>query len=199
MQPSLTGDTRSDEPILDHRGLIVLRHGLPVRGVCGRPAGDTDTVIQKFINLRGANLVFALRAEVMAESMRFNESWVYWLEGRWRTFSFRGSQALGYRIAFALMGSFSLTGAIPRWFACRWPCVRAFGRPAERPVRSGLADSRRSTAPSPATTSPARERQQRVDAGLSIATDSDSPPMYDPWPSAIAVYGLGHDAATGRR
>ncbi|MEI2720009.1 MAG: hypothetical protein V9E87_07680 [Gemmatimonadales bacterium] len=81
LQPSLMGDTRSDEPLLDHRGLIVLRHGLPLRRVRGKPSADTDTTIQMLINRRGANLAPALRAEVMAESMRFNESWA--LLARW--------------------------------------------------------------------------------------------------------------------
>ena len=200
LQPSLTGDTRSDEPILDHRGLIVLRHGLPVRRVHGRPAADTDTTIQKFINRRGANLAPALRAEVMAESMRFNESWVYWLEGRWRTFSFRGSQALGYHAATTLMSYLPLTDAIGRSFAADWQLRVGL---SEEWARADARLRERPTAGNPRAITcddvfGAAVRQQRVDAQLGIATDSDSPPMHDPWPSAIAVYGLGHDAATGK-
>lgn len=200
LQPYLQGDTRSTEPLLDHRGLILLRHGLPVRLVVGKPAADADTTIRMMINRRGANLAPALRAERMAESMRFNESWLYWLDGQWRTLSFRGSEALGTHAATTLMSYLPLTDAIGRRFFADWQLrvtlSDEWGRAEARMTEAARTRNARELACDPVIATVVH--QQRVDADLGVATDSDSPPIREPWPSAIQVYGLGHDEATGK-
>jgi hypothetical protein len=199
LQPSLQGDPRGDEPLLDHRGLMVLRHGEPVRRVVGKPAADADTMAQVLAWGQGERKPLALRALRMSESMRFNESWLYWLDGRWRTLSFRGSEALGTHAATTLMSYLPLADALGRRFRLDWELRNTLSDEWAK-AEAWLRERSRQDFRSLACDAPVRTlvHHQREDAVLAAAVDSDTPPIRDPWPSAIQVYALGADAASGR-
>jgi len=199
LQPSLSGDVRGSEPLLDHRGLIVLRHGEPMQRVVGKPPA-ADSTDQKLRNRPRPLRAEELRALRMSESMRFNESWLYWFDGRWRTLSFRGSEALGTHASTTLMSYLPLANAIGEGFEADWLLRAGLSEEWAR-AEAWLREPRgRRSRQSLACDTPVRTavHQQREDAVVAASVDSDTPPIRDPWPSAIQVYGLGDDAASGK-
>ncbi len=71
VQPALPGDTRHRELLLDHRGVVYLRHGEPARVVQWALPGKDDIRLAR------------------------NESWVYFMAGRQRLLHFHASTAVG--------------------------------------------------------------------------------------------------------
>lgn len=196
LQPSDPADSRSTEPLLDHRGLVVLRHGSPVRRVIGKATiAPVNEVPLEYLS--GEKKALAIRAQATRVSMRFNETWLYWLDGRWRVFSFRGSDALGHHGATTLMSYLPLADAMGFRFTDDWE-LRAvvsdeFARAAARMRQVG--DARGLACDETIGLAVTRQRE---DATVGIATDSDAPPISDPWPAAMQVYALGHDDGTGK-
>ncbi len=80
-QPTFAGDPRRRELLLDHRGVVYLRHGEPIERI-GRVQADADEVI-----------------------IARNESWLYLLTGFQRLLHFHGSQAVGTHTATTLRAS----------------------------------------------------------------------------------------------
>ncbi len=79
-QPTLAGDPRRRELLLDHRGVIYLRHGEPVERI-GLAKVEESTLIAR------------------------NESWLYLMRGFRRLLHFHGSMALGSHAATTLRAS----------------------------------------------------------------------------------------------
>ena len=118
--PTIEGDLRSHEPIIDHRGMLYLRHGEPTRiinagGRGGAPVrrrtlGDPYTAAPQAIGPTGVRFPWSTRAMGEVPDMTSGptaESWIYWWDGELRVISFRGSQALG------TYGPTTLTEATP--------------------------------------------------------------------------------------
>lgn len=167
--PYLTGDVRADEPLLDHRGLIYMRHGKPM-GSTAPPDGES-----------GASL----------------ESWVYWIEGGWRVFNFRGSGALGFHAATTL-SSYLPWSAEQAWHALA-RLLPQYQGPAQRITAFLAGHNRAGLLPTCMPELYEAVLQHRADANVGIDTDSDSPPLVNPWPGAIRFFGLGADQdGTGR-
>ena len=120
--PTLSADLRSHEPILDHRGMIYLRHGEPTRiitsgGRAGAPVrrrtlGDPYHAAPPAFGPTGVPLPWSTRAvgEVPTTTDGpSGESWLYWWNGDLHLLHFRGSTALGG------YGATTLTEATPSY------------------------------------------------------------------------------------
>ena len=115
-QPSLPGDVRHREPLLDHWGLIYMHHGPPVKvayGVGHPQVADTlsfGTPSDDLSDSAGsATAGGGLDAppphpefDVGKSPIGINESWLYWIDGAWRVLNFRGSEAFGSYAATTL-------------------------------------------------------------------------------------------------
>ena len=101
-------DPRRAERVLDDRGLMYLRHGDPLRIVWTLGASDRDAraaeaadraeLRQAELPADLANAEIALRARAREQAdpgAGVAEVWSYFIDGRVRTFMFRGSQWLG--------------------------------------------------------------------------------------------------------
>ncbi len=91
-QPMLAGDPRNRELLLDHRGVVYLRHGAPIERITQAKAGEESTLLAR------------------------NESWLYLLTGFQRLLHFHGSLALGSHAATTLRSSLP---ADPELYASR--------------------------------------------------------------------------------
>jgi hypothetical protein len=157
--PTQAGDLRHREPLLDHRGFVYLRHGEPVARATppNFDAGITSTVTR--------------------------ESWVYWLEGRWRSMHFDGSTTFGFHAPTTMMSYLpldltawlSLAAILPEFQAAAHR-LSGDGRitpfSCEPPVVQAIA-------------------QQREDMRIQWSTDSDTPNLTAPWNAAIRTFALG--------
>ncbi|MCA9764558.1 MAG: hypothetical protein KC544_15665, partial [Gemmatimonadetes bacterium] len=93
----LPGDVRADEPLLDHRAIVYMRHGAPALIVTGQGNGIPYRG-RPFVDPRDENFGNRGRQErsdEMDESMFRNASWLYRIDDRWTFLHFRGSKALG--------------------------------------------------------------------------------------------------------
>lgn len=101
-------DTRRAERILDDRGLMYLRHGDPIRVVWTLGAADRDNTAAAAADLeelQRAQLPSALVATELAlrdrarhlddEGANSAEVWTYFIDGKVRSYLFRGSRWLG--------------------------------------------------------------------------------------------------------
>ena len=201
-QPTHPDDARHHEPLLDHRGLIYLHHGSPVRVVYGPGSifeSDTldatnfatDQQLPK--NVIPEQSTIELEMAPLPGEPRLtgtNESWLYWIDGDWRVLNFRGSSAFG-RYAATTLTSY-LPVSVGDWLArgdltpeyhdaaiqlYEW----AMGRLGRQPptcldkVRLAIASS-------------------RADADVATRTDSDTPLVLHPWNAVISAYALGSGA-----
>lgn len=181
--PSLPGDIRTKEPMLDHRALIYLKHGDPFAMLVPANVEDIEgPEEEEFIVKDRFGL---LTAEA---SMARSGIWVYWIEGAWRVLSFRGSAALGGHAPTTLSSYVRGNSAV--WEAVAL-VVPEYARLASRlrvlegrlvpPIFPGTCEAEFRTA----------LKQSRADANLGIDTDSDTPPITRPWNAALRFFGLG--------
>jgi hypothetical protein len=174
-QPSLPGDIRNREELLDHRGVIYLRHGEPA----GRVVGVGELLGTTLMDRRSGAIAFRERTVL---SMEHNESWLYWIDGRWRLVHFRGSQALGY-MAPTTMTSFLPVGFPDDW-QLRGRLLPEYGKAGIRMGLSGesvATDYRRCDVIA----------RSREDALVGARTDSDSPLIVTPWDAIVQIFGVG--------
>lgn len=185
--PLLPGDVRADEPLLDHRALVYLKHGEPFAKVV--PPGSSETPMPdepEFI-ARDRYGVATMASQVARTTI-----WVYWIEGEWRAFAFHASQALGGH-APTTLSSFLKGGAAAYEALAR--VMPGFRGTANRLT---LAEQRITPPPTPTSCEPeytATVRRMRADADVAIDTDSDLPPMVAPWNAALHFFAIGHAAA----
>ncbi|HET6196621.1 MAG TPA: hypothetical protein VFE12_12725 [Acetobacteraceae bacterium] len=187
LPPVHPGDIRHREPLLDHRGLIYLRHGAPLRiigdDVNARDAAESpihsrpDEVFGR--NIDGPRIWYA---GMLGISMRHNESWLYLIDGQLRLLHFRGSSALGMYGPTTLTGYLPVSGAwysrgILPVYANAAAAMTANDRSLQPP--DCLADVRTAIA------------QSRADAHEGTRTDTDSPPIIHPWRSVVQAFALG--------
>jgi tetratricopeptide (TPR) repeat protein len=100
-------DPRRDERILDDRGLMYLRHGDPLRIVWTLGAADSDDRRAEAADreelrraelpseVANAEIAFRTRARGYEDGSNTAEVWSYFIDGRLRTYLFRGSRYLG--------------------------------------------------------------------------------------------------------
>lgn len=158
--PTQRGDLRHREPLLDHRGFVYLRHGEPA-------ARATPPILNPGI-----------------DEPVVRESWVYWIEGRWRSFHFDASSSFGAHAPTTMMSYLPLD--LGAWLAL------GSMLPEYQAAAVRMANNDASITPSsclPEVT--AAIAKQREDAAIQWRTDSDSPRITAPWNAAIRTFALG--------
>lgn len=180
--PALPGDVRASESLLDHRGIVYLRHGEPfARAVPPEVLGQSDSAAA-----RAAGIAPGQESERLAESLRNTEIWVYWVDGAWRVFQFRGSDALGHDAA-TTMSSYLPWQSVQAWQAL------ARIMPGYRAAANWIASYR---GVQPHTCLPEVRlaiAEQRDDAMVGINTDTERPPILEPWTVADRFFAIGAD------
>lgn len=183
--PLVPGDPRYREPLLDHRGFLWMRHGAPfARTTVGAPDQEPQSE-----ELDAIGMVEASPSSAVGVTL---ESWVYWIEGDWRSFHLGGSATFGTHAPTTVRSYLPLSEG--PWLAL------AQILPKYRRAAFALDPNRKSViAPSclPAITEAVHE--MRADAHLAITTDSDSPPYIRPWNAAIRSFAIGGGTATSGR
>jgi hypothetical protein len=206
--PSDDGDLRRREWLLDHRGILYLRHGEPLKRFGGMsivpdpedfllgPHADSadHTGVwsdwQKGGGQRlGGNLASASPADVgLQEHPTHLESWLYLVDDQYRMVTFRDSRALG-NYAATTMTSYvpysanyllALSGTLPEYHTA-----------GERIVKEGPIPRRDVLGPSCWDEVRAAAQRSRRDATATVTTDTDSPPIVLPWQSTIQMFALG--------
>jgi hypothetical protein len=202
-QPTHPDDVRRHEPLLDHRGLILMHHGSPVRVVYG-PGSifESDTLDATNFATDQKLPTHSLSVQLdpsldlahlpgdPAWAAGTNESWLYWIDGGWRVLNFRGSAAFGR------YGATTLTSYLPinlgDWLA------RAGLTPVLADAAYALYAYRAGTHGLPPTCRLEKLRlaiaTSRADADVATRTDSDTPLVLRPWSAVIRAYALGSGA-----
>jgi hypothetical protein len=194
--PGTPGDIRHREPLLDHRGLIYLRHGAPLR-IIGSDANDSVDAAHpigarasEFHGSAPAESPDVINEQVTLSSMR-NESWLYLIDGEYRLLHFRGSLALGMYAPTTLSSFLPIQAG---WFS------RAI-LPAYAAAVQELYDHRHGhDALPPTCLGHVHEAivQSRRDAHDGTGTDTDPPPLLYPWRATILPFALGSGTEDGR-
>lgn len=189
MPPLDSLDLRAREPLLDHRGLIYLRHGDPI----GRQGLATATGASgpRDVGIATGELAFEITPSQSAksdlkDSQGGTEVWLYFLEGDWRILFFRGSKALGNGAGT------TLTSYMPIEYLREWWAA------AQLLPRYGPAADKLSyyTGMQPKTCLPEVTQAiatSRAGAVAGIYSDSDSPPLTSPWNAALNIFAIGSD------
>lgn len=183
--PMVPGDPRFREPLLDHRGLLWMRHGAPI----ARTAVVAPDAEGQSEELNDIGLVEARKDNNAASTL---ESWVYWVEGDWRAFHLGGSDAFGSHAPTTIHSYLDL--AEGPWLAL------AQILPKYQKAAQALNPDRRSVVSrscSPDVTESVSE--MRADAYVAITTDSDSPPYLRPWNAVIRSFAVGSGSDTSGR
>ncbi|MGH7594435.1 MAG: hypothetical protein ACRELE_11390 [Gemmatimonadales bacterium] len=184
--PVHAGDIRDHEPLLDHRGLIYLKHGRPWRTlsepVALLAANDADA-------RSDADAIGVAHRRGPGNPIAESDSWLYWFEGDWRLLHFRGSNALGLFRPTTLSGYLPVD---PAFYASRAAMLPAYADAAQTLAGWEMSRVRRQGAASCLDEVVAAIRKSRDDAHTAAAGDSDTPIIALPWTSAIQVFGLGH-------
>ncbi len=201
MQPWHTGDLRTREPLLDHRGLLYLRHGEPQRRIDGGGAPGSSMIVRpprpSLVNAgqaRGPNGVVlpwsaaGLGAAPDRPNGPAGESWIYGLDGDWHILQFRGSVALG------MYAATTLTQRIPAaWL--RDPRVEATipGMTYVQMTKriADEEDSPMRDVPTCYNEAVAAAAQTRVDEHAFLNRDTDTPAGIRPSNSVVQVFALG--------
>ncbi len=211
-QPAYPGDVRAREPLLDHRGLIYLRHGTPFRTVGGPthalesdlenpesadapeplPIGTGAALINPAIDeLFGQECLVNPRTNGVVRIIGPNESWLYWFDGTWRLINFRASCALGLHSATTLTSYLPVTaGASLGVYLARAAIMPEYAEAAHR-IQLYLMGRQ----PAPISCQPqvlAVIAKSRADADVATHTDTDTPPIIRPWNSIVQMFALGH-------
>lgn len=183
--PMVPGDPRFREPLLDHRGVLWMRHGAPI----ARTAVAVPASAGQSEELNDIAMVEAPPGDHLSSII---ESWVYWIEGDWRSFHLDTSSVFGGHAPTTIWGY--LTLAEGPWLAL------AQILPKYQKAALVLNPDRRSIVPKscfPEVTAAVHE--MRADAHLAITTDSDSPPYIRPWNAAVRTFAVGSGSDTTGR
>jgi hypothetical protein len=208
LRPSLPGDIRSREWLLDQRGIIYLRHGEPIAQFGGiepplnredfadgpdYDAPDTSRVWSHWA--RGAKVATFMADTGMGgvpfgELMGHTESWLYIIGNDQRVLNFRGSAAIGSYDATTLASYLPYSPA--SWLLLSGT-LQVYHAAAVRIVHE-LLNPHVGAVPDPPTCwNPVRTAiaRSRVDADSAIHNDTDSPPVLHPWAFNIRMFALG--------
>lgn len=210
--PTIPGDPRFREPLLDHRGFLWMRHGPPLNllalGGGGPAAGQAESELERV--QQGASssaVVDPTRNGSQIPDMDplevntgtpgqgntvFLETWIYWIEGGWRSFHLGDSDTYGRHAATTLLPNLPVNLG-------DWPWL-ALASYMPRYMRAAVVlnpDFRTQTPKSCFSQVTEALTQMRADAHVGITTDSDSPPLIRPWNAAIRSFAIGGAPGTG--
>jgi hypothetical protein len=186
LPPTIPGDPRFREPLLDHRGFLWMRHGAPL----ARTMVMTPAEVAQAQELRDIGMVAATPTNSEAPTM---ESWVYWIDGDWRSFHLTGNPTFGRHAATTLRSYLPL-------FEGPW---LALAQVLPKYLRTALLlNPERTTNSIPKScfeevAGPVRE--MRADAHLGVTSDTDSPPYLRPWNTSIRSFAIGGGSSTSGR
>jgi hypothetical protein len=191
-------DPRRNERILDDRGLMYMRHGEPLGVVWTMGSADrAAAAAQAGIDRRGAEWSEFSADQVAAEialrrassddrGINTAEVWTYLIEGKIRSYMFRGSNYLGYSQATTLTSDISspelalLRAQLDPRFMTVWSRYQT-AYPSKVPIECMVTVQRL-----------ARE----VRADLMLGGSTDDQPLLFPTPvlPAVQVSAVGHPA-----
>jgi len=171
LQPKYPGDLRNREVLLDHRGLIYLRHGEPLQRI-GGPSGPED-------------------ADGRVTDRSQDDTWLYWIEGEWRVLHFSGSKAFGMHAPTTLrsylptenVGDYLSIGRfLPAYLgvAAQVQLASIVPKECRRGVPALLANTQRG-------------------ALLAASSESNNPPIRRPWNAVVQAFSLGHASSNDGR
>ncbi len=165
--PTLDGDLRAAEPLLDHRGFTYLRHGEPLARLTP-PDHDANGAVLR-------------------------EVWIYWIEGSWRVVTFSTSGGPFDSGPFGKHAATTMVSYLPLDEGAWEALARLLPQYREAANRLAMPSS---SVVSPACTDEVKDAvgQQRADAQLAWHTDSDSPDILAPWDAEIRSFALGTGA-----
>ncbi len=212
MPPVHPGDLRSSEWLLDHRGIMYLRHGQPLQRFGGTTAQldaedfrsgpdwnslDSTSVWSAWAKGRKVKTfgggfedgVFKQGLVPYQTPPRFVESWLYFIDGQLQLLHFRDSYAIGMSAAT------TLTSFLPfNWATAQWSAISAT-LPEYQAAAARIAEEAKYKIPDsmPKCWNEMRvaDARSRADLGMAIHEDSDSPPLVTRWRSVIQMYALG--------
>ena len=192
-------DPRRAERILDDRGLMYLRHGDPLRIVWTLGAADRDNRVAEAADraeLRRAespsevvSAEIALRARArnsLDEGGSFAEVWSYFIDGRVRSYLFRGSRYLGINAPTTLTSDVS---------SPELALLRAQVDPRFMTVYNRLDSPFEPKVPVACMVTVQRLARE-VRADLMVGGSTDDHPLFFPEPAipAVQVAAVGHPA-----
>ncbi|MEP6590493.1 MAG: hypothetical protein ABJC19_04845 [Gemmatimonadota bacterium] len=180
-------DIRGREQLLDHRGLIYLRHGTPIGRIARTVVSGPTPITEVGIATKPLDFNYSpSQEEEHAEhvSRQATAAWMYWIDGDWRILFFRGSKALGTEAPT------TLTSYLPLNFGAEWYAIGQMA-PQYAAAASKLETYRGMQPKSCLGTVKQAIATSRRDATTGIATESDSPPITRPWDAALNVFVLG--------
>jgi tetratricopeptide (TPR) repeat protein len=196
-------DPRRAERVLDDRGLMFLRHGDPLRVVFTMGAADRDRQVNEAADeaeLRRAGLptdLLATELQLRALARSFDdrgansaEVWSYFIDGRVRTYLFRGSSYLGIHAPTTLVADLAINPELA--------LLRAQIDPKYMTVWS------RATTPFPpkvplSCVVSVQRLAREVRADLVVGGQTDDNPLIFPEPATPAVQTIAViDPANGR-
>lgn len=182
-QPLLPGDIRFREYLYDHRGMLYLRHGAPLTRLGNR---SSESSVEE-----GASVTAAYQAEKAGRDFATSESWVYWFGGTWRILHFMGSDALGHYAPTTLKGflpfndgAYQELGNYLKEYADVAAAIRRYQNVQGSKGPLACEEQRVQDI----------VNQSRAEARLAIHTDSDKPPVVDPWRGMVRAFVLGDPA-----
>ncbi len=183
--PTIPGDPRFREPLLDHRGFLWLRHGAPI----GRTAVVTPAAEAQSDELNDIGMVEAGERTLTSGTL---ESWVYWIEGGWRSFHLTGGAEFGGHAPTTLRTYLPISEG--PWLALA-QILPTYLRTAlflnpDRKVAGAKTCYDEVIGP---------VREMRADAHIGVSSDSDSPPYIRPWNAAIRSFAIGGGTTTSGR
>jgi hypothetical protein len=180
--PTISGDPRFREPLLDHRGFLWMRHGAPIaRTTVVAPERGAQAA-----ELAEIGMVAARPGNSIASTL---ESWVYWIDGAWRSFHLGGSSTFGGHAPTTVLSYLPLSEG--PWLA--------LGRILPKYLRAAVMLNPDFPRAEPLACVPEFTRairEMRADAHLGITSDSDSPPYIKPWNAAIRSFAIGGGSTT---
>ena len=181
--PVHPGDIRDREPLLDHRGLIYLKHGQPWRTL--RP--EVALMAHKDAAAETASDPMADAANHRpGNPVAETDSWLYWIEGGWRLLHFRGSNALGMFRPSTLSGYLPID---PAMYVARASMMQEYAAAAHAILHISSYNPKSCLDEVQVAVAKSRD-----DAHTATTSDSDTPIITAPWTSAIQVFALGHAA-----
>jgi hypothetical protein len=193
--PAHPEDARAREALIDHRGLVTLRHGEPVWSIF--TPGNGLPYVGELLFERPEMRALAERGAAMDQSMFPNETWVFWINGGLRELHFRGSQALGFHAPTTLSSFLPLKNPFRGNYTLDWS-FRAAMLPAYG-AAAGVYGSSSVTDPMCHGIIKEVIASARVNASIGINTDSDTPPLPRDWKAFVQAFGVGNGAdRTGR-
>jgi hypothetical protein len=213
LPPLQAGDLRSHEWLLDHRGILYLRHGEPLQRFGGAQphlsredfvsGTDWELPDQSDVwspwakGLSGPSMgMYSVDGQpqsgIVPSQMGVShvESWLYLIDGQVQLLHFRASYTIGMYDATTLSSFLPYNPDAPQqWFAVSGT-MPEYHAAAER-----INDDRRFRRPDgmPKCWNEMRvaDAKSRSDMGLAIHEDSDSPPLVTRWQSVIQMFALG--------